>query len=107
MCAMNAAAPDGAPPQRIMNEKNLKKLPRPAVPRRGPDAGNPRIFDHFTIRLKRSEDFQVSNTRYTSAIRHSPCDFPREITKKFPKKMSFTKKDSSSWPVLFGYPMDF
>jgi hypothetical protein len=38
--AMNAAAPDGAPPRRI---NNYSKTPLPAVPRRGPEAGVLRI----------------------------------------------------------------
>jgi len=37
---MNAAAPDGAPPRRI-NDGNLQKPHCPAVPRRGPEAGDP------------------------------------------------------------------
>ena len=36
---MNAAAPEGTPPRRIRNLP-LRKLPCPAVPRRGPEAGN-------------------------------------------------------------------
>ena len=40
-----------------------KKLPRPAVPRRGPEAGTLVYSIMFKIRLKRSEDFQISNSR--------------------------------------------
>ncbi len=38
--AINAAAPEGAPPRRINDEK-FEKPPCPGVPRRGPEAGNP------------------------------------------------------------------
>jgi hypothetical protein len=38
---MNATAPDGAPPRRFEFQK--VKLPSPAVPRRGPEAGEPHI----------------------------------------------------------------
>ena len=45
---MNAATPDGAPPWRIGNKKNLKKI-LPAVPRRGPEAGVHHIRTIFMI----------------------------------------------------------
>ena len=41
-----AAAPDGAPPRRIDDQK-IKKTPCPAVPRRGPEAGVLRIHYDF------------------------------------------------------------
>jgi len=47
---INAAAPDGAPPRWISNLKILKKPPCPAVPRRGPEAGNPEK-DNFHINV--------------------------------------------------------
>ena len=43
LCMMNAAAPDGEPPRRI-NDCNLSKTSCPAVPRRGPEAGDPRKY---------------------------------------------------------------
>jgi hypothetical protein len=43
---INAAAPEGTPPRRI-NDGNLLKLPCPAVPRRGPEAGDPRNIIDF------------------------------------------------------------
>jgi len=44
---MNAAAPGGAPPHRI-SDQNSENLSRPAVPRRGLEAGEPRnYFDFF------------------------------------------------------------
>jgi hypothetical protein len=45
---MNAATPHGAPPWRIGNKKNLKKI-RPAVPQRGPEAGVHHILEIFMI----------------------------------------------------------
>jgi hypothetical protein len=44
--AMNAAAPDGAPPRRI---NNYSKTLLPAVPRRGPEAGVHRIETIFIV----------------------------------------------------------
>ena len=41
--SIHAAAPEGAPPRRISNQRPLK-LPCPAVPRRGPEAGSHRSF---------------------------------------------------------------
>jgi hypothetical protein len=38
---MDVAAPERTPPRRI-NDGNLLQLPCPAVPRRGPEAGDPR-----------------------------------------------------------------
>jgi len=43
---INPAAPDGAPPRRI-NDENLLKPPCPAVPRRGPEAGDHRNIMDF------------------------------------------------------------
>jgi hypothetical protein len=43
---MIAAAPEGAPPRRISN-KQIQKNSRPAVPRRGPEAGFHRIHYDF------------------------------------------------------------
>jgi hypothetical protein len=44
---MTAAAPEGTPPRRISDKKNLKKISLPAVPRRGPEADIPRIQTIF------------------------------------------------------------
>ena len=46
--AMNAAAPDGAPPRWI---NNYSKTPMPAVPRRGHEAGVLRIETTFMVRV--------------------------------------------------------
>jgi hypothetical protein len=46
---MNVAATDRAPPRRIDDKKIKKKLPCPAVPRRGPEAGIHHILAMFMI----------------------------------------------------------
>ncbi len=58
---INPAAPEGAPPRRI-NDGNLLKPPCPAVPRRGPEAGNHRtIMDFHCLGVNaRSYTFQQS-----------------------------------------------
>ena len=48
---MNAAAPDGAHPRRT-NNKNFKQPTRPAVPRRGPEAGCIVYCTIFMVRVK-------------------------------------------------------
>jgi len=60
---INPAAPEGAPPRRI-NDGNLLKSPCPAVPRRGPEAGNHRtIMDfHASGVNSRSYAFQQNQT---------------------------------------------
>jgi len=45
---INPAAPEGTPPRRI-NDGNVLKSPCPAVPRRGPEAGNHRIIMDFHV----------------------------------------------------------
>ena len=40
----NAAAPEGAPPRRVHESD---KIFLPAVPRRGPEAGNAHIYPNF------------------------------------------------------------
>jgi hypothetical protein len=46
--AMDAAAPEGAPPRRITLLRK-KTVICPAVPRRGPEAGDSLISDFLTI----------------------------------------------------------
>jgi hypothetical protein len=49
---MDAAAPDGAPPRRI-NLLIKKTAICPAVPRRGPEAGDSLLCDFLTIFIVR------------------------------------------------------
>jgi hypothetical protein len=72
LSAINPAAPDGAPPRRI-NDGNLQNPPCPAVPRRGPEAGDPRnIMDfHASGANSRSCAFQQSREMINSESRYA------------------------------------
>ena len=45
-CMMNAAAPDGAPPQRILEEDSKKSFLL-AMPPRGPEAGESHKYEGY------------------------------------------------------------
>jgi hypothetical protein len=72
LIAMNAAAPGGAPPRRIMAAKKGKP-PCPAVPRRGPEAGNLRKYSNFSWYgvNSHSSQFLQSRKKYKSVKKYS------------------------------------
>ena len=66
---MNATAPEGTPPRRI-NDGNELKLPCPAVPRRGPEAGGPRkIMDFHCSGANSRSCLFLQSTFFLKAIR--------------------------------------
>ncbi len=75
---MNAAAPEGAPPRRI-NDRNILKLPCPAVPRRGPEAGDPRNIMNFHSSGVKSRSYAFLQNRKLGR-RIFNTELPKKLT---------------------------
>ena len=73
--AINAAAPDGAPPRRI-NDGNVLKRSCPAVPQRGPEAGDHRnSMDFHALGVNSRSCAFLQNRFFNSLIRNGCVKF--------------------------------